>query len=207
MPDTNGPSLALENRHTGERLVLRRVSKGGEVWLELNGSIPPHREGPPMHIHFAEDEEGAVRSGTLSAVIDGRRTTVGPGGSMSIPRGAAHRWWNDGDDTLEFGGYARPVVDLDRYLQAVFEIMDAGPEGRSPLFYIAHAALRHRDTQAVLIMPRPIQAVLFRLIVAIGTVLGRYRGTDWPGCPARCLGAPTVAESARTSSTEAVATA
>jgi hypothetical protein len=85
--------------------------------------------------------------------------------------------------------------------------MNAGPEGRPSLFYIAHAALRHRDTQALLIMPRPIQAVLCRLIVAVGTVLGRYRGTDWPGCPARCLGAPTVAETARTSSTEAVATA
>jgi hypothetical protein len=41
------------------------------------------------------------------------------------------------------------VVDLDRYLQAVFEVMNAGPEGRPSLFYIAHAALRHRDTQAM----------------------------------------------------------
>jgi hypothetical protein len=64
MPDSNGPSLVLENRHTGERLVLRRVAKGSEVWLELNGSLPPHREGPPMHIHFAEDEEGSITSGS-----------------------------------------------------------------------------------------------------------------------------------------------
>ena len=84
--------------------------------------------------------------------------------------------------------------------------MNAGPEGRPPLFCIADAALRHRDTQAVLIMPRPIQA-LFRVTVAVGTLLGRYRGTEWPGCPARCLGAPTVAGTGGTSSTEAVATA
>ena len=82
------------------------------------------------------------------------------------------------------------MVDLDRYLQAVFEIMNAGPEGRPPIFYMAHAALRHRHTQAVLIMPRPVQGVLFRALVAVGTVLGYYRGTDWPGCPARCSGAP-----------------
>ena len=71
MPDRDGQRLVLENRHTGERLTLRRVSKSGEVWLELNGSLPPHREGPPMHIHFAEDEEGFIQAGTLSAVIDG----------------------------------------------------------------------------------------------------------------------------------------
>ena len=206
MANPEGPNLVLENRHTGERLVLRRVSKNGEVWLELNGSLPPHKEGPPMHIHFAEEEEAEVRAGTLSAVIDGRRITARSGESAVFPRGAVHRWWNDGDEVLEVGGYAKPVVDLDRYLQAVFEIVNAGAEGRPSLFYIAHAALRHRQTQALLIMPRPIQAALFRVIVAVGTVLGRYRGTDWPGCPARCLGAPTVAGAAAPSSVAGAAT-
>lgn len=88
MAESDGPHLILENRHTGERLALRRVVQGNDVWLELKGSLPPHRE-------------------------------------------------------------------------------------------------------AVLILPRPIQAVLFRVLVAVGTLLGRYRGSDWPGCPARCLGAPT----------------
>jgi mannose-6-phosphate isomerase-like protein (cupin superfamily) len=172
--------LILENRHTGERLALRRVVSGNEVSLELKGSLPPHREGPPMHIHFVEDEEGQIMSGTLSAVVDGRQLTVGPGESTSIPRGIAHRWWNAGNEPVVFEGHARPAVDLDPYLQAVFEIMNAGPDGLPPLYYMAHLALRHRHTQAVLIMPRPIQAVLFRVIVAIGTVLGRYRGTEWP---------------------------
>ena len=57
---------------------------------------------------------------------------------------------------------------------------------------MAHVALRHRQTQHVIVMPAPLQAVLFRAVVAIGTVLGKYRGTDWPGCPARCGGAPEV---------------
>jgi hypothetical protein len=56
--------LTIENRHTGERLAMRRVKRGDEVWLELKGSLPPHRQGPPLHVHVAEDEEGVVRSGT-----------------------------------------------------------------------------------------------------------------------------------------------
>jgi hypothetical protein len=48
---------------------------------------------------------------------------------------------------------------------------------------LAHITLRHRRTQTVLVMPALIQAALFRVVVAVGTVLGRYRGTDWPGCP------------------------
>jgi mannose-6-phosphate isomerase-like protein (cupin superfamily) len=195
MHESDPTQLVLEYRHTGERLALRRVRRGDEVWLELKGSLPPHREGPPLHVHFAEDEEGVVRSGRLSFVVDGRQGTAGPGEATSFPRGAAHRWWNDGDEPLEFEGYARPVVDLDRYLQAIFEVANAGPEGRLPLFYLAHVALRHRHTQSVLAVPRPVQAVLFRVVVVLGTLLGRYRGENWPGCPARCLGAPAAAES------------
>jgi mannose-6-phosphate isomerase-like protein (cupin superfamily) len=190
MADTDPTQVLLENRHTGERLSVRRVQRGDEVWFALKGSLPPHREGPPMHIHFAEDEEGHIRAGTLSAIIEGRHVTAGPGESISIPRGAAHRWWNAGDEPLAFEGFAGPAVDLDRYLQAVFDVMNAGPPGRPPLFYMAHVALRHRQTQAVLIMPRLLQAMVFRVVVAVGAVIGRYRGTSWPGCPARCRGVP-----------------
>ena len=182
--------LVLEDRHTGERLELRRVLIDGEMCLELRGSLPPHSEGPPLHIHYAEHEGGAVRQGTLTAVVDGRRIQAGVGEPVELPKGSKHRWWNEGDEALEFVGYARPLVDLDRYLQAVFEVLNAGPPGRPPLIYMAHVMLRHRGTQTVLVAPRPIQAVLFRLAFVVGSITGRYRGVDWPGCPARCTGAP-----------------
>ena len=188
---TTGPtSLRLVNRHTGEVLEIRRQKRDGETVFELRGTLPAHRQGPPLHVHHLEDEEGLVTAGTLSAEVDGHRLTVGVGEAVRLPRGVPHRWWNDGDQPLAFEGYTRPAVDLDRYLQAVFDIMNAGSPNRPPLFYLAHLALRHRRTQTVLVMPSVLQAVLFRMIVGIGTVVGRYRGTEWPGCPARCTGLP-----------------
>lgn len=184
-------ALVLENRHTGEHLALRRVERNGEVWLELKGSLPPHREGPPLHVHRLEHEEGRVISGTLSAVVDGETVRVDAGGGAQFPPGSVHRWWNDGDETLVFEGLSGPLVDLDRYLQAVFDVLNAGRPGRPSLFYMAHVARRHRRTQAVLVGPRAVQAVLFPVVVAIGTVLGKYRGSDWPGCPQRLRDAPT----------------
>ena len=67
----------LHNRHTGERLELRRVARHGQIWLELKGTLPPRRQGPPLHVHYQETEEGQVIAGTLSAVVDGRRIRVG----------------------------------------------------------------------------------------------------------------------------------
>lgn len=187
---TTPGALRLEHRHTGEVLELRRYREQGVTLLEIRGSLPARSMGPPLHVHFLEDEEGEVKAGTLSAIIGDRRVNAGPGQSVQLPRGVPHRWWNEGDAPLVFVGRARPVEDLDRYLQAVFEIMNASPPNRPSLFYLAHLSLRHRRTQAVLLMPRAVQAVLFPLVVALGTLLGRYRGTDWPGCPVRCTGAP-----------------
>ena len=132
-------------------------------------------------------------AGTLSAVVNGQQILVGAGGTASFPVGSMHRWWNDGDEMLVVEGYVKPVINLDRYLQAVFDVLNSGPSDRPPLFYMAHVAWRHRQTQAVLFIPRPIQAVVLPLIVLVGTIVGRYRGTDWPGSPGRCKEAPFIA--------------
>lgn len=187
-------SLVVENRHTGERLALRRVMRDGKLALELKGTLPPRNEGPPLHIHHVEVEEGVVIAGTLGVMLNGQRLRLTAGQRATFPAGAAHRWWNDGDETLVFEGYSAPLADLDRYLQAAFEVLNAGPPGRPPLFYMAHLAWRHRRTQTVLFAPRWVQAFLVPAVVVIGTIVGRYRGTDWPGCPDRCLDAPTAVE-------------
>ena len=115
--------------------------------------------------------------------------TIAAGGSARFPKGSAHRWWNAGDDELAFQGIATPVVDLDRFLQALFEVLNAGDAGRPPFFYLAHVLYRHRKTQTTLVMPRIVQSVMLPILVLIGTVVGKYRGSAWPGCPERCVGA------------------
>ena len=192
---TNG-WLTLTNRHTGERLQLRRVLRDGQLCLEAKGSLPPRQDGPPLHVHYREHEEGTVIAGTLSAEVDRRVIRVGAGGTAPLPMGSAHRWWNGGDDVLVFEGIARPVVDLDVYFQAAFDVLNSGPANRPPLFYLAHLAWRHRKTQAVLFAPRWLQAALVPVVVWVGTVLGRYRGTDWPGCPVGRSPAPLATASA-----------
>lgn len=186
--------LVLENRHTGERLELRRLLVDGDICLELRGSLPARSEGPPLHVHLKEREEGTVNRGRLTAVVDGRRIEAGPGETAELPLGSAHRWWNEGDEPLEFLGYVRPVVDLDRYLQAVFEIVNAGPAGRPSPVYMAHVMRRHRETQEVRLMPAPLQALLFGAAYLFGSLTGAYRGEGWPGCPSSCSGAPVAGQ-------------
>jgi quercetin dioxygenase-like cupin family protein len=185
--------LTIENRHTGEILRMRRVRNAqGQIVLTLEGTLPPHTSGPPLHVHFHEHEEGIVKAGTLGAQLGKEKIIVPTGGTAVLPAGIPHRWWNAGDDLLEFNGQAVPAVDLDRYLQAVFAVLNASPNGRPSIFYLAHVLWRHRDTQLLAVPPRPIQRIVFPVVLFIGRVLGKYRGSTWPGSPESCPGAPLV---------------
>ena len=190
MNQPNNQDLTLVLRHVGERLTIRRIkSDAGVEELRLNGSLPARQQGPPLHIHFEEDEHVEVVSGTLSVSVDGNPLVLKAGDSGHFPKGSVHRWWNDGDEELVLRGVVTPAVDLDRFLQALFEVLNAGAPNRPPIFYMAHVAYRHRKTQSALVVPRAVQRILFPIVVLLGTVLGKYRGTAWPGCPSRCTGA------------------
>ncbi len=183
--------LRLENRHTGEILVMRRMRDAqGQIVLTLDGTLPPGTNGPPLHVHFRENEQGIVKAGTLGAQIGKEKFEVPAGGTVVLPAGRPHRWWNAGADLLEFSGHVVPV-DLDRFLQAVFAVLNSS-NGRPPIFYLAHVLWRHRDTQLLLIPPPAIQRMVLPVVLMIGHALGKYRGSNWPGSPESCPGAPLV---------------
>jgi mannose-6-phosphate isomerase-like protein (cupin superfamily) len=154
--------LQLELRHTGEILRMRRVRDSeGQTILALDGSLPPRAHGPPLHIHFHQREEGIVKAGTPGAQVGTEKIIVPTGGTAVLPAGVVHKWWNAGDDLLELSGRAIPAGDLDRYLEAIFAVLNASPSGRPSIFYIAHVAWRHRNTQALAMPPQAIQRVIF----------------------------------------------
>ena len=185
--------LQLELRHTGEILRLRRIrNSAGEIILSIDGSLPPHAGGPPLHIHLLEAEALTVKAGTLGASVGKNKIQVSTGGSAVFPAGVVHTWWNAGEDLLELSGQATPAVDLDRYLQAIWAVLNASPSGRPSLFYLAHVLWRHRHSQTIARPPRFVQQVLFPVILFVGRALGKYRGDAWPGSPASCKGAPEV---------------
>jgi mannose-6-phosphate isomerase-like protein (cupin superfamily) len=184
--------LRLENRHTGERLCLRRVREDEQIVLEIEGELPPHREGPPLHVHIRQREEGTVVAGVLTGRVGDRAVVVRAGGSAVFPAGVPHRWWNEADQPLSFTGRAVPAGDFDQFLQRIFAVVNAGPATRPPLFYMAHVLYSHRRTQRLATIPMAVQRVLLPAVVFVGWLAGKYRSDAWPGAPASCPGASEV---------------
>lgn len=185
--------LALENRHNGEILRIRRARDAqGQIVLILDGSLPPHTSGPPLHVHFREHEEIVVKAGTCGAQAGTANIILPAGGTTVFPAGLRHRWWNAGDDLLEMSGRAAPAADMDRFLQGLFAVLNASSNGRPPIFYLAHVLWRHRDTQLIAVPPPAVQKIVFPIVLFLGRILGKYRGSSWPGAPESCPGAPLV---------------
>jgi quercetin dioxygenase-like cupin family protein len=185
--------VTIQNLRTGEILRLSRVRDAhGQIVLKLDGSLPPGTSGPPLHMHLQQREEGEVKAGTLGFQVGKEKFVVPTGENAAFAAGIYHKWWNAGNDPLEFSGQAIPAVDLDRFLQGVFAVLNANPKGRPSIFYLAHVLWRHRNTQLIATPPQAVQRIVFPVILLIGRVLGKYRGSSWPGSPESCPGAPLV---------------
>lgn len=63
-------------------------STGGA--FSLVHEIVPPGHGTPYHLHHIEDEAFWVLDGSFLFICDGKKTIVGPGGYMFLPRGIPH---------------------------------------------------------------------------------------------------------------------
>jgi quercetin dioxygenase-like cupin family protein len=160
----------------GERLefLARRRDDRGE-YLEARNVVAPG-SGPPMHVHHLQEESLTVVQGTMGYQRRGEpEQTAGPGETVTFPAGDAHRFWNAGDDDIVCTGTIRPPDNIEYYLGEVFASMRRNGGKRPGLFDAAYLSLRYRSEFEILEAPAPVRQLVFPVIVAVGTLLGRHR--------------------------------
>ena len=160
----------------GERITfLRRVQGAtGEV-LELEARAAPG-SGPPMHVHYRQEEAFTVRKGRLAYQHPGEAPVfVGEGEHVVFKAGQAHRFWNAGDEELEVSGYVAPPNNVEYFLTALYASTKRNGGKRPDLFDAAFLSTRYRSEFAMVEIPAPVRGLLFPVQVAIGTLLGKFR--------------------------------
>jgi len=63
-------------------------------------TIQPHRDGPPLHTHDAEDDSFYVLAGELTFLLGAGEVVAGPGTFVLVPPGVAHTFANRGDELV-----------------------------------------------------------------------------------------------------------
>jgi quercetin dioxygenase-like cupin family protein len=160
----------------GERLTfLRRVPGSAGDRLEVENVVSPGA-GPPMHIHYYQEEVLTVQQGRIGYQRPGEPAQfAGPGETVAFKPGEAHRFWNAGEGDLRCTGHIEPADNVEYFLTEIYaSTKRRGGVGADP-FEAAFLVRRYRSEFALVEVPAAVQRFVFPLQVAVGTLLGRYR--------------------------------
>jgi mannose-6-phosphate isomerase-like protein (cupin superfamily) len=72
-------------------------------------TIQPHREGPEVHTHSAEDDSFYVLEGELVFTVDGEEVVAGPRTFVLVPPGVPHSFQNRTDRIARFVNVHAPA--------------------------------------------------------------------------------------------------
>ena len=159
----------------GERLTfVRRVPEPDGNRVEGEALVSPGA-GPPMHVHYLQDEAFTVVQGRIGFQRAGHEPEfAGDGETVIFRAGDPHRFWNAGEEELRCTAYIEPAGNAEYFLAAMFASQKSNGGRRPHLIDLAFLVRRYRNEYAMLAVPLLVQRIAFPLLVLIGTMLGRY---------------------------------
>src|SRR5437870_9009610 len=148
----------LENG-AGERLTFTGIVRDRDGVERIVGeAVAQPKAGPPMHIHYLEDEGFTVMSGTLGYQLLGQEPYYArEGETVVFPAGTAHRWFNAGTTEVRFTGWAKPPNNHEYILASIFESMQRNRGRRPSLWDMAFLVTRYRTEMGNPAIPMFIQ--------------------------------------------------
>lgn len=171
----------IDNGH-GERLTfLRRIPGPNGDRVEAVNEVAPGA-GPPMHVHHYQKESLTVVEGRIGWERPGEAPRyAGQGETITFLAGDPHRFWNAGDGVLRCTGWIEPADNVEYFLGELFASTKGSGAARPNPLDAAWLARRYRSEFALLAIPALVQRLVFPLMVAIGTLTGRY--AKYAGAP------------------------
>ena len=128
-------------------LVTGENSSGSVAAFEL---IVPgaQRLAAPAHSHNHYEETIYGIDGVLTWTVDGKPIDVGPGQALCIPRGAIHRFDNNGSQDVKALCVITPAAIGPQYFRESAEVLNAAVGGPPDKAKMAEIMRRHGLTPA-----------------------------------------------------------
>ncbi len=161
----------------GERLTFLGLRTGadGRRYLDVENCVAPGA-GPPMHVHYLQQETITVQDGRAACrIAGGAERFLGPGETVTFEPGQMHRFWNAGDSDLRCTGWACPPHNFEYFLTEVFASMRRSGGGRPSPLDAAYLLGRYRTEFGMGEIPPPVRRLVFPLLRQVGRAIGRQR--------------------------------
>jgi quercetin dioxygenase-like cupin family protein len=165
----------ISNGHGEELTFLRRVAHPDGDYLEVENVVQPN-SGPPMHLHYLQEEALTVASGRIGYQEMGKEAQfAGEGETVVFKPGVAHKFWNAGEIPLRCTGYVRPAHNIDYFLGAIYDSMRESKNGRPNAADTAYLLHRYRSEFEMYEIPAFVQTIIFPIQRLIGALTGRFK--------------------------------
>ncbi len=111
----------LHNPATGEtvRIVGSAGETGGEYVL-VEVCVEPGGFVAATHVHPYQTEMFEILEGKLGFKAGGETIVAGPGETIVVEPGTAHRFWNAGDTSSRFRCEVRPALQFEQRLATMY---------------------------------------------------------------------------------------
>ncbi|MGA0560063.1 cupin domain-containing protein [Larkinella sp. VNQ87] len=164
----------IENGH-GETLIFQgliREADGDRVYGE--NFVAPG-SGPPMHVHWLQDEGFTVVRGKIGYQIQGQpEQYAAEGDTIVFKRGEAHRFWNAGTETLHCKAWLKPANTIVYFLTAIFNAQKKTGTTKPEVFDVAYLLTRYASEYDMLEIPRLVRKVVIPIVYRLGRLLNKY---------------------------------
>ena len=166
--------LTIQNK-TGEKLTFLKIDfKDGIEYLETESEVQPNA-GPPMHVHYKQDESLTVVSGKIGyQQPHGEKKYAGVDETVLFKEGTPHKFWNAGNDVLKCTGYVSPPINFIYFLSQIYKSMDENG-GRPGLYDAAYLLNRYKSEFRMLEIPAFVQKVIFPVVLFFGGLFGKNK--------------------------------
>ena len=148
-------------------------SSGGKH-TKVKFTLKPGGFKPPMHIHHSQDETFDVISGNYTYEYRGEKKTIGPGESITLPKGEAHNHYYDENSGCEVIQTVSPALDFEDLFMRINELNDQGKivNGQPPMLEVMVWLQKYKAKTYLAGIPIGVQNVMALVLAPIGRMLG-----------------------------------
>jgi mannose-6-phosphate isomerase-like protein (cupin superfamily) len=165
----------LKLNKNGETLIITRsaADSNGQI-TEFEGIDEPGI-GPPMHVHFKQQELVRVTKGKMRVKTLAKEFSLTEGQEYIFEPGEAHQFWNEGDQPLHYSGYVKPSNNYEYFIRHVYKSANEANDDKPGPFDAAFLLTKYKSEMDMLVIPRPVKKIVFPILMVIGKLSGKFK--------------------------------
>ncbi|HUM47370.1 MAG TPA: cupin domain-containing protein [Chitinophagales bacterium] len=165
----------LKLNKNGETLIITKsaIESNGEI-TEFEGIEEPGI-GPPMHVHFKQQELVRVTMGNMRVKTLTKEFSLTAGQEYIFEPCEAHQFWNEGNQPLHYSGYVKPSNNYEYFIKHIYQSANEAKDDKPGPFDAAYLLTRYKSEMDMLVIPRPVKSILFPILLVIGKLLGKFK--------------------------------